>query len=277
VSTERRIRVVVVDDEAPARDAVLALLANAADVDVVATAADGREALEMIRRERPDLVFLDVQMPDLDGFDVVRGLDPEALPEIIFVTAHDEHALTAFEVCALDYLLKPFGAKRFGFALDRARDRLAEQQPSRVLRALEDLLAREAMSADDAVRMRHARSAQRDGIREESDGARIAVRVGSRVLMVEEARVDWVEADGDYVRLHVGRETYLLSARLGDLEERLGPAFVRTHRSALVRVARIRELRRTSSGSGVVILDGDAEVRVARSRWSVVENALGIP
>jgi two-component system LytT family response regulator len=241
-----RIRAVVVDDEPASRDAVLTMLADEPLVAVVGTAANGGEAVDAVRRLRPELLLLDIQMPDADGFEVLDKLGTEVPPGVIFVTAHDDHAVRAFDVHALDYVLKPFGRPRFHAALQRAIARLRTLDP----RSLPTTIA--------SIR-------------------RVAVRTGARYLVVPIEQVLWLEACGDYVRVHTATESHLVDQRLHQLEQGLDNGeFLRIHRSLLVRLSAIRELHREADGSGTIIIDGGVRLRVARGRWAALEHALGV-
>lgn len=266
------IRAVIVDDEPLARDAVRTLVSAEPDVVIVGEASNGREAVDVIRAESPDLVFLDIQMPDLGGFAVLEALGTDIPAAVLFVTAHDDHALRAFEVHALDYVLKPFGRERMALAVERARRQLAGGRS----------LTPEAIAA----------AGRRSGTRgpvgtvEDVSGGepeearvprRLGIRSGSRVTLVEVDSIDWIGADGDYVRLHIGERDHLLSARMNDLEATLAPGgFVRVHRSTLVNVARIREYERDPDGGGALVLSTGARLRVAESRWASFTEALGL-
>ena len=217
----KETRVLIVDDEALARERVRMLLSSAPGVTVVGECSGGREAVETIIAERPDLVFLDIQMPDVNGFEVLEAVAPEWLPAVVFVTAHDEYALRAFDVHAIDYLLKPIEPERFTRALGRARAAGGQK--------LLDLL--------DAV------------------GTRLVIRAKGKISLLDPADIDWIEADGKHARLHVGRETHVIRQQLKRLEQRLAPhGFVRVHRSAIVNVDRIKELEPWFHGEYVVIL-----------------------
>ena len=232
----QQIRAVIVDDEPAGRDAVRTMLRERPQVRVVAEARNGREAEEIIRRERPDLLFLDVQMPDRDGFAVLEALGPEVPRGVVFVTAHDEHAVRAFEVQAMDYLLKPFGRQRFNAVVSRAIDRLATGgAPPR----------------------------------------RLAVRTGTRLTLVDIDAIDWMEAVGDYVRIHTGKQAHIIAQRLYALERLLGSSgFIRVHRSFIVNGSRVHELQREADGSGTLVLRDGVRLRVARDRWDALCRAL---
>lgn len=278
------VRAVVADDEPAAREVVVTLLADE-PVRVVGEAAQGKETVELVRRLRPDLLFLDIQMPDLDGFGVLEALGDDVPPGIVFVTAHDEHALRAFDVHALDYVLKPFGRPRFHAAVERALRRLAAEDALGWKRTVETLVRGRGLregEGDAAARLlRTAVDAEgRSGsgaTRPSGAPRRLGVRLGSRTILVDVPDIDWVEADGDYVRLHVGGKVHLISERMRVLEETLDPTrFVRIHRSAIVNLKRIRELRREPDGGGLAVLSDDVRLRVARSRWETLEEALGL-
>ena len=247
-----RIRVVVVDDEPLARERLRTLLASRPEVELVAECGDGGSAVETIAATRPDLVFLDVQMPELDGFEVLdalRLLDPPALPAVVFVTAYDAYALRAFEVRALDYLLKPFDRSRFDEALGRALERLRGRESAGMTvesGALAALLAE----------LRAER-----GWRE-----RFVVRTGSRISFVRTEEVDWIDAEGNYLRLHVAGRTHLVRETMKSVEAELDPSrFVRVHRSAIVNVDRIASLEPYFHGEYVVTLRDGARLTSSRS------------
>jgi two-component system, LytTR family, response regulator len=206
------VRALVADDQPLARERLVSLLSAAPDVRVVGTAATGREAVDAIQAQAPDLVFLDVQMPELDGVAVIEAVGHERMPATVFVTAFDEFAIRAFEVHALDYLLKPFGRLRFEAALDRARRFLDRERAGELASRLAALL--------DDLKTPHAH------------GERLMVRNGGRVAFVPVDQIDWIEAEGNYTRLHVGPEFHLQRETMGALLARLGDArFFRIHRS----------------------------------------------
>jgi two-component system LytT family response regulator len=271
------LRAVIVDDEPDARDVVRTLLAAHEAIRVVGEATNGREAVTVIRRERPDIVFLDVQMPDLHGFGVLERLGGDVPRAVVFVTAHDEHAIRAFELHALDYVLKPFGRPRFDAAVARAVERLSALDALSLQRTLASMADGRRTRGEAPSELAH------DAPTRTSEGARpaplrrLGVRQGSRITLVEVDSIDWIEADGDYVRIHAGRAQHLVLQRLHTLEEALEPgAFVRVHRSVLVRTARIRELHRESDGSGSIVLQDGVRLRVARGRWEELQAALGV-
>jgi two-component system LytT family response regulator len=248
------LRVLIVDDEPLARRGIRARLSRADDVEVVGECANGREAVRAIGDLAPDVVFLDVQMPGLDGFGVVEAVGA-AMPVTVFVTAFDEHALRAFEAEALDYLLKPIHDDHFARALDRARRRVAERRESALGRRVSAALADVAANPEEAPPEERP-----------APDARFLVDRGGRVAVVPADEVDWVEAAGDYVSLYVGRDAYLLRETMARMEERLDPErFVRIHRSTIVNVERIRELRPRLNREYVVVLQGGKELKLSRS------------
>ena len=239
------IRAVVVDDEVPARRKVAGLLETHGDFTLVGGAGDGREALDLLRRERPDVAFLDIQMPGLNGFDVLAELRGDERPHVVFTTAYDKYALRAFEVHASDYLLKPFDPERFAQALDRVRASLTEKSAGDVGERLAGLL--EAIAKKQRYR------------------SRIGVRAGNQLQVIPVSRIDWIEAAGNYVELHVGRETHLLRESLAGMVERLDPlCFARIHRSVVVNVDRVRTVRPWSHNDYQVVLADGGELRLSR-------------
>jgi two-component system, LytTR family, response regulator len=254
------IRVAIVDDEAIARRRLQRLLAAEPDVEIVAECPTGRAAIEAIRSATPDLVLLDVQLPDIDGFGVVAEVGAESMPPVIFVTAHDAHALRAFEVHATDYLLKPFDTERFQAAFRRARaqiDQHSSAELGRRLRALVEgrvgLTPERAVVASDPARASHYLS-------------RLTVKRDGRVVFVRVGDVDWFEAAGNYVRLHVGKGASLLRETMQGLEASLDPSsFVRIHRTMIVNVDRIQELQPWFAGNYVVILRDGTRLKLSRT------------
>jgi len=239
------LRVLVVDDEALARARLRRLLAGEEGVEVVGEAASADEARRLIAEERPDLVFLDVQMPGEDGFELLESLPAGAAPEVVFVTAYDQHALRAFEVNALDYLLKPFDRERLRLALERAREALARRSPA----ALDEQLR---------LMLQELRG-------EQPHLSRFVIRSVGRIVFVTAADVDWIEASGNYVRLHIGKESHLLRETMSSLETRLDPrVFARIHRSAIVNIERIRELHHIFHGDYSVLLKDGTRLTLSR-------------
>jgi two-component system LytT family response regulator len=259
-----KIRTLLVDDEPLARRRLSRLLEDDESVEVVGVCANGREAVRAIRDERPELVFLDVQMPELDGFGVLRELGTEGLPVIVFVTAYDQYALQAFEVHALDYLLKPYTPARLSAAVQRATRQL--HAPSGDAARLAELLER-------LDRERRALEQRLDGIPAPAPAAppapthtgRLLVKEGERMFFVPVERVDWLEAEGNYVRLHCGRDAHLVRATLGGMEEQLDARrFTRIHRSTIVNVDRVKEVRPWFAGDYLVKLQDGTELRLSR-------------
>jgi two-component system LytT family response regulator len=239
------LRVLVVDDEPLARDCVRLAIAGEPDVEVVGECANGLEAVEAIQGLSPDLVFLDVQMPELDGFEVVEACAPHGLPAVIFVTAYDQYALKAFEAHALDYLLKPVDGVRFHAALDRAREQIAR-------------LADRDVNARIAVLLEELR-------RDRSYAERIVVRGRERILLVDVSEIDRIEAAENYVEIHAGRQTHLVRDTMQNMEAKLDPRrFLRIRRSTIVNVARVKELRPLFNGEYAVLLSDGTELTSSR-------------
>jgi two-component system LytT family response regulator len=249
------LRALVVDDEALARTALLRLLKREHDIDVIGHCSDGESAVHSIRQMRPDIVFLDVQMPEMDGFQVVEAIGPEQMPVTIFVTAFDRYAIRAFDSNAVDYLLKPFSADRLSRALTRARDRWLGRQDKDAAQRLFSLL----------------------GTRLQSDYAqRLTVASNGRILFVSVADIDWIEAEGNYARLHVSRKIYDLRETLQALMDKLDPReFVRIHRSTIVNLKRVREVQPWFQGGHIVVLHSGEELRMSRYQRAAVQRLLG--
>lgn len=258
-----RIGVVIVDDEPPARRALRSLLKDDPDVELLAECRNGREAIAAIRGRRPDLVFLDVQMPEVSGFDVIEEVGPEAMPAVIFVTAYDRHTLRAFEVQALDYLLKPFSDERFGAALERAKTRIREHRVA--------ALRSQALALANAP----ATSGISFAAVPERPIRRFLIKAAGRVVFIKADDVDWIEAADYYACLHVGGKTHLLRETMSELESQLDPGqFVRIHRSAIVNLDRTVELRPQSKGEYAIVLSDGTELSVGRNRRARLERAL---
>ena len=265
----------MVDDEPLARRGIRARLAHVDDFDVVGECDSGPAAVEAIRRLAPDLVFLDVQMPGLDGFGVVQQVGAERMPMVVFVTAYDAHALRAFEVHALDYLLKPIDDERFTRALDRANRALAERRDGALGRRLAAMLA-EWASERGSGGEEMSESAARPTAPLARRDARVIVKDRGRVVLLDEDEVDWIEADGDYVRVHARGKGHLVRETLTATEARLtGSRFVRIHRSAIVNVGRIRELRPLPNRDYVVVLRDGTQLKLSRSYSDRLRDVLG--
>ena len=251
-----KITALIVDDEPLARDRLQKLLDGVPDVTVIGQCTNGKEAVKVIRDKTPDLVFLDVQMPELDGFGVLAQLEPGKMPVVIFVTAHDKFALKAFEVHAVDFLLKPFDRERFQTALKRAKERLKQKRPGEFDQRLAALLAEIKPEAASMERM--------------------AVKTSGRVIFIKTADIDWIEAADNYVSLHVGTESHLHRETLTALAERLPPKkFMRISRSTIVNVDRIKELQPLFHGEYAVILRNGTTLTLSRSYRDVLDQLIG--
>jgi two-component system, LytTR family, response regulator len=273
MTAPRVIRVLIVDDEALARRGIRARLAAAAGFEVAGEAATGREAVRAIAELSPDLVFLDVQMPGLDGFEVVAAVGAERMPVTVFVTAHDQHALRAFEAHALDYLLKPLDDERFSRVLERARRRIEERRGGELGRKLAAVLAETGVVGPGTASPGEAAPSDAAGGRMLD---RFLIKGGGRVLVIPAEEVDWIGAAGDYVRLHAGSRTHLLRDRISVLAEQLDPAvFARIHRSTIVNVERIRELQPYGNGDYVVVLKDGTSLKLSRGYREQVEAVFG--
>ncbi len=262
----REIRTLLVDDEPLANGGLRVLLQRHADVRVIGECRDGREAVERIRRDAPDLVFLDVQMPELDGFGVLRELGCNLLPVLVFVTAHDEYAMHAFDVQAIDYLLKPAHQERLDRAMQRVRRQLDGSRALDLSQRLATLLAdHELVTAPDVVRNDRA-TPDRPLVRD-SYLSRLTVRTGRRSIAMPVSDIDWIAADDYCVNIIVNGRRHLLRASLASLEAKLDPAmFVRVHRSALVNITRVKEWHQQPFRRLVLILADRTQLPVSRSR-----------
>jgi two-component system LytT family response regulator len=240
------IRVMIVDDEPLARERIRMLLEGEPELEIVSECGNGTDALRAIEKLNPDLVFLDIQMPELTGFEVLDRLDPARTPVVIFVTAYDQYALKAFEVCALDYLLKPFDRERFKRALKRARADLDRRKTGAVNEKVLKLLS-ELQRSKKYV-------------------DKLIVRAGGRVLFLRADEIDWIEAAGNYVRLHAGKEEYVYRETMTKLEEQLNPdRFARVHRSTIVNIERIKELQPWFRGDYMILLRDNSKLLLSRT------------
>jgi two-component system LytT family response regulator len=249
------LRVLVVDDEALARHRLCSLLAKVPDVEVVGECANGLEAVASIRESQPDLVFLDVQMPELDGFDVITEVGTDKMPPVIFVTAFDDYAVSAFEFGALDYLLKPVDHVRFHQTLDRARKRLSESPPSSVSTQLGALL--------------------RQLSQREASSNRIGVKVNGRILFLDPDEIYWIQARDDLARIHLAEIAYDVREPLSHLEARLPHnRFLRVHRSTIVNTAQVREAQPFDQGDQLLVLRNGKRITTGRSYRKAVQEFL---
>ncbi|MEW6306548.1 MAG: response regulator [Verrucomicrobiota bacterium] len=242
------IQTIIVDDEAPARERIRDLLAGEPDIVIAAECANGREAIAAVGGRRPDLMFLDIQMPQINGFDVLRALPADELPAVIFTTAYDQHALQAFEVHALDYLLKPFREARFRAALQRARQHLSQRRANAPGETDARLLAL-------INQLRPERTCL----------TRFVIKTTNKVVIVKASDIDWIESAANYALLHVGDKTHLHRETMRALEDQLSPAqFLRISRSAIVNIERIQELQPMMKGEYVVILHNGRRLTMTR-------------
>jgi two-component system LytT family response regulator len=252
------VRTLIVDDERMARKRILTLLASDADVDVVGECTNGRDAVASIASEQPDLVFLDIQMPELDGFGVVQAVGVQRMPVTVFVTAFDQHALKAFEAHALDYLTKPFDRERFETSLGRAKQQVQLRAAANSARA----------AAEDREPALNARlvALLSDMERRQQYAERLMVKNAGRVVFLRVEEIDWIEAAGSYVRLHVGRDGHLLHEGIAALMNRLDPSrFARVHRSTIVNLDRVREMQPWFHGDAIAILRDGTRLQVSRT------------
>ena len=241
-----KIKALIVDDEPIARDRVRRMLREETDVEIIGECGNGKEAVNFVHENKPDLVFLDIQMPEMNGFETLQTINPEKVPAIIFVTAYDQYAIQAFDVHALDYLLKPFNRERFKRAVGRAREQIESKKVGKVDKRLAALLA--------------------DLTKSKKYLERLVVKSVGRVFFLRTDEVDWIEAAGNYAKLHVGREGHLIRETMNGLEAKLNPdKFLRIHRSTLVNIDRIKELNPLFSGDYTVMLKNGTELTLSRN------------
>jgi two-component system LytT family response regulator len=260
---DRTLRVLIVDDELLARQRIEDLLAKEKRVEIAGTASDGNAAIEAIRTLQPDVVFLDVQMPGRTGLEVVEAIGAEQMPATIFTTAFDRFALKAFDLAAVDYLVKPFDDERFAQALRRARKSIELQEVGRMTQQLLSVLHAAPAAPAPAAAPEYLE--------------RISVESRGQIRVVPVSKIDYITASGPYAELHVGERTYAIRERMQSLEERLDPAvFFRIHRSAIVRLDRVDTLLHAAGGDYAVRLKDGTELSVSRGRREELEARLGV-
>jgi two-component system LytT family response regulator len=255
---EKKIRTIIVDDEPIARRNLWALLKGDPEIEIIGQSGSGTQAVKLIKETLPDLLFLDVQMPEVDGFEVLKRIKPERLPAIIFVTAYDQYALKAFEVHALDYLLKPFNDERFALALERAKAQIKQRNATELSQKLLALLDEHGGGGAEAKETQYL--------------TKFLIKSASRVFFVKAEEIDWIEAADYYVQLHTGEKSHLLRETMADLESRLDPkTFLRIHRSTIVNLRRVKEVQMRAGGDYFVVLESGTELKLSRSRREQVE------
>lgn len=257
-----RIKTLIVDDEPLARRNLRLLLESDPQIEILGECRNGKEAVKAIESMRPDLIFLDIQMPEMDGFDVLERVGAEHVQAIVFVTAFDQYALKAFEVHALDYLLKPYDDLRFTQALQRAKSQIETREITKVSKRLLALLEeRESQKVSSTRRTTYL--------------TRLMIKLANRVVLLRVDEIDWIEADGNYAKLHVGKKAHLLREKMQDLETQLDPErFVRIHRSIIVNLERIKELHPHFNGDYIVVLEDGSQLKLSRSRRENLESRL---
>lgn len=256
-----KIRTLIVDDEPLARRNLRLLLEQDPQIEIIEECRNGREAVKAIKSLSPDLIFLDIQMPEMDGFDVLASVGAAQIQSIIFVTAFDQYALKAFEVHALDYLLKPFDDERFRKALQAAKSQIEQRQLNKLSKKLLALLEERERADRPAAAKPYL--------------TRLMIKLANRVVLLKVNEIDWIEADGNYAKLHVGRKSHLLREKMHDLEEQLDPdKFVRIHRSAIVNLDRIKEMHPHFNGDYIVVLEDGSQLKLSRTRREQLESRL---
>ncbi|RJP35186.1 MAG: DNA-binding response regulator [Candidatus Omnitrophota bacterium] len=250
------IRALIIDDEPLARKKIRTFLDTHPEIEITAECENGVEAVRIIQEWNPDLIFLDIQMPELDGFGLIRVIGAENMPAIIFVTAFDQYAIQAFESHAVDYLLKPFNQKRFHAAVERAIDSIQLKRTKAVNQRLIDLLA------------------EMEGQKKSVD--RIVVKTSSRILFVKTEDIDWIGASGNYLEIHSGKNMYLIRETMNHIEQKLDPArFLRIHRSTIVNLDRVIELQADTNGDYVVIMQNGITLTMSRSHREKMNKRIG--
>lgn len=251
-----KIKTLIIDDEPLARKAVRLMLLRDAEIEIVGECDNGQTAVESIFTEKPDLVFLDIQMPEMNGFEVLETIGARKMPAVIFVTAYDEYAIHAFEVNALDYLLKPFSDERFEKALQRAKSQLAQREINDLSQKLIALVG--DYKEEPPANIQTSKS---------NYTTRFMIKAGGRISFIKVDEIDWIEAADYYVKLHTGRKSHLIRETMNVLEKKLDPrAFIRIHRSTIVNIERIKELQPHFNGDYIVVLNDGTELKLSRTR-----------
>ena len=263
-ANHKTIGALIVDDEPLARRTIRDLLADHPDIEIIGECSNGLEAVDFMQEQLPDLLFLDVQMPGLDGFETLAKIEPERIPAIVFVTAYDRYALKAFEVHALDYLLKPFNDQRFGEAVRQARAQIELKEIDKVSQSLLNLLGDRNLLERQPPEPTRKRSL-----------TRFMIKTRGRVIFIDAAQVDWISADDYFIKLHTDGKTHLLRMSMNELEEKLdAKTFMRIHRSTIVNFDRVKELRQTPAGEYVVVLKTGTELKISRGRRERLQQLL---
>ena len=256
-----RIRTIIADDEELARRGLRALSQRREELELVCECRNGREAVEAIHRHRPDLVFLDVQMPGKTGFDVISAITDGPRPHVVFVTAYDKFALRAFEVHALDYLLKPVNEERFNAAVERVREAMSHATDSAMIQRFSQAAAELQVAASPSMA---------------TATDRLPIKANGRIIILRLSEIDWIEADGDYVSIHARGKSWLMRETIAAVELRLAlSGFVRIHRSTLVNAERVKELRPRDKGEYTVVLNDGTELKLTRNYRASVERLIG--
>ncbi len=251
-----RINTVIADDEPLARKKLRILLAAETGVRIVAECSDGKQTIAAVRKHKPDLLLLDIQMPEADGFQVLSGIPADEMPIVIFTTAYDQYAVRAFDQHALDYLLKPFDQERIHRALERTRAELLKTGNGELTTRILDWLATSRAEVD----------------------RRLVIKAGGRVVFLDSDEIDWIEAAANYVRVHAGKESYLLREGIGSIGQRLDPSqFLRVHRSTIVNISRIRELQPCNSAEYIVVLKDGKELSCSRGYRAELQHLIKSP
>ena len=260
---ESALKTIIVDDETLARRGLRHRLKAVEDVHIVAEASNGREALDLIREHDPDLVFLDIQMPGMDGFDVLRALPQRKLPAIVFVTAFDDYAIRAFEAHALDYLLKPIEDQRLADALERVRENREQKKAVRQRKSLLDLVGQ--ITGQPVASMAELKARGVDKLTRK-EAPRLAIRDGGRTTWVKQKDVQWIDAAGDYMCVHAGGETHIMRMTMKQLEKELDPGILqRIHRSTIVNISQVKEMQAHMNGEYFLTLKCGQKVKLSRT------------
>lgn len=269
--TAPRIRTLVIDDEPLAREGVMAMLARDPEIEVIGTCADGQSAISAIRTQRPDLVFLDVQMPKKDGFEVLAELKDAERPHVIFVTAYDKYAIRAFDACAIDYLLKPFRDARFMSALTRAKDEIRKARVVNMGEKMQELLG----YVHEMVKGGGVPSSQPATTATSEPADRVVLKTGSDLHFIKTSDIIWVESQADFIKVHTTGTAQLVRETLQNLEQRVDPArFLRIHRSSLVNLEHVKKVTPALYGDYTVLMSDETKLRLSRKNRSKLKQLI---
>ncbi len=273
----KAIQTVIVDDEPLALNLLRSYLSKNADINIIAECPNGRQAIAAVNEHQPDLMFLDIQMPNLTGFDVIHALQSDVTPLIVFITAYDQYALEAFDVCAVDYLLKPLDVDQLDRAINRCRERLAQQQSSGnksdIIKALRKIGAKDLASS--IINSEEVPNSTNRELTEAEQYPKIIIKDRDVINLIDQSSIDWIDAAGDYMCIHSQGQTHIMRTTLKALLEKLNPLlFQRVHRSTIVNLSRIKKVIPCTKGEYFLELGNDQRIKVSRNFKSAIKELI---